>query len=194
MNPSDFQSMLTKFDNKENVPPSTASNPNERANESKHSTWQMLKQQVPFIQTAITKFIVSPQQVNHEKMWEIESDTYFLEHDYVNTFIAKCTLYQAMFLSPTQIPVVLIRVLNSEEKLKILFRITALIVKIDDLSPCIFHIQIQPEIASAIPICSLPSHKELITLILLNSPLLPKSVILKMRDMLTGIEAVISKT
>jgi len=194
MNPSEFCTMLTKIDNKENIPPGTSNSSTEQKDQPMHSMWRWLKQHVPFIQDTIIKFVTNRQRVNSSKFWEIDGDTYVIEHDYINTFIAKCTFYQAMFLSPTQIPVILVRVPSSDEQLKLLFRITTLVAKFEDLSPCIFHVQIHPETAPAPPSCSMYAQKELVTLILINAPLLPKTVTIKFRELLVSIEAIKERT
>ena len=155
-----------------------------------HSMWRWLRQHVPFIQDTIIKFVTNPSIVNSSKFWEIDGDTYVIEHDYINTCIAKVTFYQAMFLAPTQIPVILVRVPSSDEQLKLLFRITSLTAKFEDLSPCIFHVQIHPETAPTPPKCSLYAHKDLVTLLLINAPLLPKTVTTKIRELLVAIEAI----
>jgi len=194
MNPSEFCTLLTKIDNKENVPPGTSSSSSEQKGQPMHSMWRWLRQHVPFIQDTIIKFVTNRPLVNSSKFWEIDGDTYVIEHDYINTFIAKFTLYQAMFLSPTQIPVILVRVPSSDEQLKLLFRIATLVAKFEDLSPCIFHVQIHPETAPTPPSCSMYAHKELVTLILINAPLLPKSVTVKIRELLVSIEAIRERT
>ena len=186
--------MLTKINNKENVPPGTSNSSSEQNAQQQEQPvpylWGWLRQQVPFIQNTIIKFATNRTLVNSFKFWEIDGDTYIIEHDYVNTFIAKVTLYQAMFLAPTQIPVVLVRVPSSDEQLKLLFRISTLVAKFEDLSPCIFHVQIHPETAPQPPACSLYAHKDLVTLLLINAPLLPKSVTAKIRELLVAIEAI----
>jgi len=194
MNLSEFCEMLTKIDNKENVPPGASDSSSEQNAQQKEQPvpypWGWLRQQVPFIQNTIIKFATNRTLVNSFKFWEIDGDTYVIEHDYVNTFIAKVTLYQAMFLVPTQIPVILVRVPSSDEQLKLLFRISTLVAKFEDLSPCIFHVQMQPETAPQPPACSLYAHKDLVTLLLINAPLLPKSVTAKIRELLVAIEAI----
>jgi len=194
MNPSEFCNMLHKFDNKENVPPGPSNSSREQKDQSMPSMWRWLRQHVPFIQDTIIKFVTNCTLVNSSKFWEIDGDTYVIEHDYINTLIAKFTFYQAMFLSPTQIPVILVRAPSSDEQLKLMFRITTLIAKFEDLSPCIFHIQIHPETAPAPPDCTMDEHKNLLTLVLLNAPLLPKSVIIKIRELLVNIEAIKART
>jgi len=44
----------------------------------------------------------------------------------LNTFIAKCTLHQAIILTLIQIPILLIRVPSTKDQIKLLFRIATL--------------------------------------------------------------------
>ena len=135
--------------NKENVPHGAPTAPREQPTQSNDQRvpypWGWLRKQIPFIQDAVIKLSTDRSLVNAYKFWEIDSDTYVVEHDYINTFIAKITLYQAMFLSQIQIPAIIILVPSSDEQFKLLFRISTLLAKYDDLSPCVFHLQIQPE-------------------------------------------------
>jgi len=95
-----------------------------------------------------------------------------------------------MFMAQIQIPAIIILLPSSDEQFKLLFRISTLIAKYDDLSPCIFHLQIQPETAPKPSDCALHTHKHLVTLLLINAPLLPKSVIAKMREFVVALETI----
>jgi len=180
--------------NKENVPPEAPAEPRAQPTQSNDQNvpypWRWLRQQIPFIQDTIIKFATDRNFVNSYKFWEIDSDTYVVEHDYINTFIAKITLYQAMFLTQIQIPAIIILVPSSDEQFKLLFRISTLLAKYDDLSPCLFHLQIQPDKAPKPSDCALHTHKHLVSLILINAPLLPKSVLTKMREFLAALETI----
>jgi len=168
--------------------------PNEQPAQSKDQrvpfSWGWLRKQTPFIQDAVIKSSTDRNLVNAYKFWEIDSDTYVVEHDYINTFIAKITLYQAMFLSQIQIPAIIILVPSSDEQFKLLFRISTFLSKHDDLSLCLFHLQIQPENAPKPSDRALHTHKHIVSLILINAPLLPKSVLVKMREFLVALEAI----
>jgi len=181
--------------NKENVPPSAPTAPREQPTQSNDQRvpypWGWLHKQIPFIQDAVIKFSTDRSLVNAYKFWEIDSDTYVVEHDYINTFTAKITLYQAMFLTQIQIPAIIILVPSSDEQFKLLFRISTFLAKHDDLSPCVFHLQIQPENAPKPSDSALHTHKHIVSLILINAPLLPKSVLTKMREFLVALEAII---
>jgi len=148
MDLAQFCQVLHSAANKENVPPESSAEPSAQPTQSNDQKvpypWGWLRQQIPFIQDTIIKFASDRTLVNAYKFWEIDSDTYVVEHDYMNTFIAKITLYQAMFLAQIQIPVIIILVPSSDEQFKLLFRISTLLAKYDDLSPCLFHLQIQP--------------------------------------------------
>ena len=100
------------------------------------------------------------------------------------------TLYQAMFLNQIQIPAIIILVPSSDEQFKLLFRISTFLAKHDDLSPCVFHLQIQPENAPQPPHSALYAHKQIVSLTLINAPLLPKSVLIKMREFLATLEVI----
>jgi len=180
--------------NKENVPPRAPTAPREQPTQSNDQRvsypWGWLRKQIPYIQDAVIKFSTDHSLVNAYKFWEIDSDTYVVEHDYINTFIAKITLYQAMFLSQIQIPAIIILVPSSDEQFKLLFRISTFLAKHDDLSPCVFHLQIQPETAPKPPDSALHAHKHIVSLILINAPLLPKSVLIKMREFLVALEVI----
>ena len=69
-----------------------------------------------------------------------------------------------------------------------------LVAKLEDLSPCIFHVRIIPDSAPMSLISSLPTQQEILTLLLLNAPMLPKSVIKQMRDLLMHLEAIAPST
>jgi len=178
--------------NKENVPPAAPTAPIEQPTQSNDQRvpypWGWLRKQIPAIQDAVIKFSRNPSLVNAYKFWDIDSDTYVVEHDYINTFIAKMTLYQAMFLNQIQIPAIIILVPSSDEQFKLLFRISTFLAKHDDLSPCVFHLQIQPENAPKPPDSALHAHKQIVSLIVINAPLLPKSVLIKMREFLATLE------
>jgi len=193
MDLAEFCEVLHNVANKENVPPEASAEPSAQPTQSKNQNvsypWRWLRQEIPFIQDTIIKFATDRTLVNSYKFWEIDSDTYVVEHDYINTFIVKVTLYQAMFLAQIQIPAIIILVPSSDEQFKLLFRISTLLAKYDDLSPCIFHLQIQPETAPKPSDCALHTHKHLVTL-LINAPLLPKSVIVKMRELLIALETI----
>jgi len=180
--------------NKENVPPEAPAEPSAQPTQSNDQNvsypWRWLRQQIPFIQDTIIKFATDRNLVNSYKFWEIDSDTYVVEHDYTNTFIAKITLYQAMFLTQIQIPAIIILVPSSDQQFKLLFRISTLLAKYDDLSPCLFHLQIQPDKAPKPSDSALHTHKHLVSLILINAPLLPKSVLTKMREFLVALETI----
>ena len=193
MDLAQFWEVLNKVANKENVPPEASAEPSTQPTQPNDQNvsylWRWLRQQIPFIQDAIIKFATDRNLVNSYKFWEIDSDTYVVEHDYTNTFIAKVTLYQAMFLTQIQIPAIIILVPSSDEQFKLLFRISTLLAKYEDLSPCIFHLQIQPEKAPKPSDCALHTHKHLVSL-LINAPLLPKSVPTKMREFLVVLETI----
>jgi len=178
--------------NKENVPPTAPTASIEQPTQSNDQRvpypWGWLRKQIPAIQDAVIKFSMNPSLINAYKFWDIDSDTYIVEHDYINTFIAKMTLYQAMFLSQIQIPAIIILVPSSDEQFKLLFRISTFLAKHDDLSPCVFHLQIQPENAPKPPDSALHAHKQIVSLTLINAPLLPKSVLIKMREFLAALE------
>ena len=87
-----------------------------------------------------------------------------------------------MFLSPTQNPVILVRVPSSDEQLKLLFRITTLAAKFEDLSPCIFQLQIQPGFHQLSPILALPTHRDVLDFFN-HAPLLPKTTVQQMKHM-----------
>jgi len=70
-----------------------------------------------------------------------------------------------------------------------LFRITAFVAKLEDLTPCIFYVQIQGEIAPKIPSGSVHTQKDLLTLLLANAPLLPKRVIAQMTELSRTMES-----
>jgi len=180
--------------NKKNVPPEAPNTPQQQPTQSNVQEvpypWAWLRKQIPFIQDTIIKFATDRNLVNAYKFWEIDSDTYVVEHDYINTFIVKITLYQAMFLSQIQIPAIIILVPSSDEQFKLLFRISTRLAKYDDLSPCVFHLQIQPENAPKPSDSALHTHKHFVSLILINAPLLPKSVLTKMREFLVALEAI----
>jgi len=192
MDLAQFCQVLHNVVNKENIPPDASAEPSAQPTQSNDQNmsypWRWLRQQIPFIQDAIIKFASDRNLVNSYKFWEVDSDTYVVEHDYTNTFIAKVTLYQAMFLTQIQIPAIIILVPSSDEQFKLLFRISTLLAKYEDLSPCIFHLQIQPEKAPKPSDCALHTHKHLVSLLLLNAPLLPKSVLTKMREFLVARE------
>ena len=82
--------------NKENVSPAapTASiqQPTQSNDERVPYPWGWLRKQIPVIQDAVIKFSMNPSLINAYKFWDIDSDTYIVEHDYVNTFVAKMTL------------------------------------------------------------------------------------------------------
>ena len=180
--------------NKENVPPAAPTAPIEQPTQSNDQRvpypWGWLRKQIPAIQDAVIKFSVNPSLINAYKFWDIDSDTYMVEHDYSNTFIAKMTLYQAMFLNQIQIPAIIILVPSSDEQFKLLFRISTFLAKYDDLSPYVFHLQIQPENAPKPPDRALHVHRQIVTLILINAPLLPKTVLIKMREFLAALEII----
>jgi len=184
-------------ENKENVPPSVPTAPKEQPTQSNDQRvpypWGWLHNQIPFIQDAVIKFSTNHSLVNAYKFWEVDSDTYVVEHDYINTFIVKITLYQAMFLSQIQIPAIIILVPSSDEQFKLLFRISTFLAKHDDLSPCVFHLQIQPENAPKPSDSALQTHKHIVSLVLMNAPMLPKSVLTKMRQFLVALEAIAEK-
>ena len=194
MDLAQFCQVLHNVVNKENIPPDASAEPSAQPTQSNDQNmsypWRWLRQQIPFIQDAIIKFASDRNLVNSYKFWEVDSDTYVVEHDYTNTFIAKVTLYQAMFLTQIQIPAIIILVPSSDEQFKLLFRISTLLAKYEDLSPCIFHLQIQPEKAPKPSDCALHTHKHLVSLLLLNAPLLPKSVLTKMREFLVARETI----
>jgi len=202
MDLAQFCAVLNKFShnetNKENVPPEAPTAPKEQPTQSNdqpvQSSWGWLYKQILPIQDAVIKFSTNRAFINAYKFWEVDSDTYVAEHDYINTFIAKITLYQAMFLSPTQIPAITILVPSSDEQFKVLFRISTFLAKHDDLSPCIFHLQIQPENAPKPSDSSLHTHKHIMSLVLMHAPMLPKSVLTKMREFLVALEAITEKT
>jgi len=62
---------------------------------------QQKEPQLPFLQTTqkildeIIKFHSYVQSTNHTKFWDIDSNTFDLELDDFNSYIAKCTLHQA---------------------------------------------------------------------------------------------------
>jgi len=180
--------------NKENVPPRAPTAPIEQPTQSNdqrvHYPWGWLRKEIPAIQDGVIKFSMNPSLVNTYKFWDIDSDTYVVEHDYVNTFIVKMTLYQAMFLNQIQIPAIIILVPSSDEQFKLLFRISTFLAKHDDLSPCVFHLQIQPENTPKPPDSALHAHKQIVSLTLINAPLLPKSVLIKMREFLAALEVI----
>ena len=180
--------------NKENVSPAAPTAPIEQPTQPNDQRvpypWGWLRKQLPAIQDAVIKFSMNPSLINAHKFWDIDSDTYIVEHDYINTFVAKMTLYQAMFLNQIQIPTVIILVPSSDEQFKLLFRISTFLAKHDDLSPCVFHLQIQPENAPKPPDSALQAHKQIVSLTLVSAPLLPKSVLIKMREFLAALEIV----
>jgi len=184
-------------ENKENVPPSVPTAPTEQPTQSNDQRvphlWGWLHQQIPLIQDAVIKFSTNHSLINAYKFWEIDSDTYVVEHDYINTFIVKITFYQAMFLNHFQIPAITILVPSSDEQFKLLFKISTFIAKHDDLSPCVFHLQIQPETAPKPSHSALHTHKQIVSLVLMNAPMLPKSVLTKMREFLVALEAITEK-
>jgi len=169
MDLAQFCQVLHNVVNKENIPPDASAEPSAQPTQSNDQNmsypWRWLRQQIPFIQDAIIKFASDRNLVNSYKFWEVDSDTYVVEHDYTNTFIAKVTLYQAMFLTQIQIPAIIILVPSSDEQFKLLFRISTLLAKYEDLSPCIFHLQIQPEKAPKPSDCALHTHKHLVSLL-----------------------------
>ena len=120
-------------ENKENVPPSVPTAPTEQPTQSNDQRaphlWGWLHQQIPLIKDAVIKFSTNPSLVNAYKFWEIDNDTYVVEHDYINTFIVKITLYQAMFMNHFQIPAITILVPSSDEQFKLLFKISTFLAK-----------------------------------------------------------------
>ena len=186
--------VANKETNKENVPPTAPNTPIEQATQSDEQRlpypWGWLRKQMPVIQDAVIKFSTNPTCINAYKFWDIDSDTYIVEHDYINTFVTKMTLYQAMFLTPMQIPAIIILVPSSDEQFKLLFRISTFLAKHDDLSPCVIHLQIQPETAPKPSANAFHAHKQIISLILLNAPMLPKSVLRKMREFLAAFDII----
>jgi len=194
MNLSDYGAMLSDCSNKENVKPASPNGLNELPSSRMPSQSQNILQTAQFILDAIIKFETHTQYVDHSKFWEIDGDTFVIEHDDFNTFIAKCTLHQAIILTPIQIPIILIRVSSTKEQVKLLFRIATFAAKLEDLSTCIFHVQITPDSTPVSSISSLPTQQELLTLLLINAPMLPKSVIKQMRDLLMHIEAIAPST
>ena len=68
MNLSEFCEMLTKIDNKENVPPGASDSSSEQNAQQKEQPvpypWGWLRQQVPFIQNTIIKFATNRTLVN----------------------------------------------------------------------------------------------------------------------------------
>jgi len=194
MNLSDYGAMLSDCSDKENVKPASPNVLSELPSSQTQLQPQNLLQTTQFILDAITKFVTHTQYVDHSKFWEIDGDTFVIEHDDFNTFIAKCTLHQAIILTPIQIPVLLIRVSSTKDQVKLLFRIAAFAAKLEDLSPCIFHVQIIPDSAHVSLTSSLPTQQDLLTLLLTNAPMLPKSVIKQMRDLLIDLEAIAPRT
>jgi len=186
-----------KDENKENVPPTVQNAPTEQpthANDHQGpNLWKWLHQQIPLIQDAVIKFSTNYSLINAHKFWEIDSDTYVVEHDYINTFIVKITLHQAIFLNHFQIPAITILVPSSDEQFRLLFKISTFMAKYEDLSPCIFHLQIQPETAPKSSHSALHTHKQIMSLVLMYAPMLPKSVLTKMRELLVAIEAITEK-
>jgi len=180
--------------NKENVSPaaSTASieQPTQSNDQRVPYPWGWLHKQIPVIQDPVIKFSMNPSLINAYKFWDIDSDTYIVEHDYINTFMVKMTLYQAMFLNRFQIPTIIILVPSSDEQFKLLFRISTFLAKHDDLSPCVFHLQIQPEKAPKPQDSALQAHKQIVSLTLISAPMLPKSVLIKMREFLAALEII----
>ena len=166
--------MLTKIDNKENVPPGQSTSSSEQKDQPMHSMWRWLRQHVPFIQDTIIKFVTNRSLVNSSKFWEIDGDTYVLEHDYINAFIAKCTLHRAIVLTSIQIPVLIIVVALIKDHAKSLLCVAAFVAKFEDLLPCIFQLQIQPGFHQLSPILALPTHRDALDLFLNQAPLLPK--------------------
>jgi len=184
-------------ENKENVPPSEPTASTEQPTQSNDQRvpypWGWLQNQIPAIQDAVIKFSTNHSLINAYKFWEVDTDTYIVEHDYINTFIVKITFYQAMFLSNFQIPAIIILVPSSDEQFKLLFKISTFLAKYDDLSPCVFHLQIQPETAPKPSHRALHTHKQIVSLVLMNAPMLPKSVLTKMREFLVALEAITEK-
>jgi len=194
MNLSDYGAMLSDCSDKENVKPVSPNVLSELPSSQTQSQPQNILQTTQFILDAITKFLTHTQYVDHSKFWEIDGDTFVIEHDDFNTFIAKCTLHQAIILTPIQIPVLLIRVSSTKDQVKLLFRIADFATKLEDLSPCIFHVQIILDSAHVSLTSSLPTQQDLHTLLLINAPMLPKSVIKQMRDLLMHLEAIAPRT
>ena len=186
-----------KEENKENVPPTEQSATPEQpiqSNDNRTPTlWGWIHQQIPLIQDAVIKFSTNYSLINSHKFWEIDSDTYVVENDYINTFMVKLTLHQAIFLNRFQIPAITILVPSSDEQFKLLFKISTFLAKYEDLSPCIFHLQIQPETAPKPSHIALETHKQIMSMILTHAPMLPKSVLTKMRQFLTETEAIMEK-
>ena len=192
-----LRNVSRKEENKENAPPTEQSATTEQPTQSNDNRtptlWGWIHQQIPLIQDAVIKFSTNHSLINDHKFWEIDSDTYVVENDYINTFLVKCTLHQAIFLNRFQFPAITILTPSSDEQFKLLFRISTFLAKYEDLSPLIFHLQIQPETAPKPSHIALETHKQVMSMILTHAPMLPKSVLTKMREFLTVTEAIMEK-
>ena len=76
----------------------------------------------------------------------------------------------------------------TQEQEKMLLRISALLAKSEDLSPFIFQMQIQPSSQQLSPILALPTHKEVLEILLTQAPLIPKAAVQQIKQIYGEIE------
>jgi len=183
MNISEFCEVLSNCSDKENLRPASTNSAFELPSQQARNLPQNLLQMTQFKLDAIIKTESHIQYIDHSKFWEVDGDTFVIKYDDSNTFIAKCTLHQAIVLTPIQIPILLVVVASIKDQAKLLLRVAAFVAKFDDLPPCIFQLQIQPGFHQLSPILALPTHRDALDLFLNHAPLLPKIAVQQMKHM-----------
>jgi len=78
------------------------------------------------------------QFVDHQLIWELAEDTYLINLDEPHLFLIKCSVKQAVVLTPVQIPILKITTRDQSDQNKVILRLGQLIAKYEDLSPCVF--------------------------------------------------------
>jgi len=91
-------------------------------------------------------------------------------------------LQQVILLTAIQIPVLTITVHLEPEQTKMLLRISTLLAKLEDLSPCIFQLQIQPRSEQLSPILALSTHRKVLDILLNHTFLIPKATVQQIKQ------------
>ena len=127
MNIAELSTMLSNCSDKENSK-SASTNSATVATSTESAAKPLANTQ--FKLDAIIKTESHIQLIDHSKFWEVDGDTFVIKYDDSNTFIAKCTLHQAIVLMPIQIQVLLIVVASAKDQAKLLLHVAAFCGKI----------------------------------------------------------------
>ena len=130
MNISEYCDVLSNCSDKENLRPASTNSAFELPSQQARNLPPNLLQMTQFKLDAIIKTESHIQYIDHSKFWEVDGDTFVIKYDDSNTFIAKCTLHQAIVLMPIQIQVLLIVVASAKDQAKLLLHVAAFCGKI----------------------------------------------------------------